>query len=150
MSTLYCTKPHNRATGIGILEVCLPTHVALRMFIIQVLASQLHFRSGQFAFPKFIKKTGAELVSNGIMGQNLGTKQKKTSQIQPHNAIVDKFGTSLSLNFGKTNKNAELAVPRAIILASKLHKNRETRCTTEWPSLETNLEHTSKIHSLIM
>ena len=57
----------------------------------------------QFAFPKFDKKTGAELVSNGIMGRDLGTKQKKTSQIQPHNAIVDKFGTSLPLNFGKVN-----------------------------------------------
>ena len=56
----------------------------------------------QFAFPKFIK-TGADLASNGIVGRNLGTKQKVTSQIRPHNTIVDEFGTSLSLNFGKAN-----------------------------------------------
>ena len=46
------------------------------------------------------RKTGVELVSNGIVGRNLGTT---TSQIRPHNTIVDKFGTSLSLNFGKAN-----------------------------------------------
>ena len=45
------------------------------------------------------KKTGAELVSNSIVGRNLGTKQKVTSQIRPHNTIVDEFGASLALNF---------------------------------------------------
>ena len=49
------------------------------------------------------KKTGAELVFNGIVGRNLRTKQKVTSQIRPHNSIVDEFGTSLPLNFGKAN-----------------------------------------------
>ena len=48
-------------------------------------------------------KTGAELVSNGIVGRNLGTKQKVPSQVPPHNAIVDEFGTSLYMNFGKAN-----------------------------------------------
>ena len=49
------------------------------------------------------RKTGAELVSNGIVGRNLGTKQKVTSKIRPHNTIVDEFGTSLYLNFEKAN-----------------------------------------------
>ena len=38
------------------------------------------------------KKAGAELVSNGIVGWNLGTKQKVASEIPPHNAIVEEFG----------------------------------------------------------
>ena len=38
---------------------------------------------------------------HGKTGAELGTKQ--TSQIPPHNTIVDEFGTSLPLNFGKTN-----------------------------------------------
>ena len=38
------------------------------------------------------KKAGAELVSNGIVGRNLGTKQKVASQIPLHNAIVEEFG----------------------------------------------------------
>ena len=38
------------------------------------------------------KKAGAELVSNGIVGRNLGTKQKLASQIPSHNAIVEEFG----------------------------------------------------------
>ena len=49
------------------------------------------------------KKTGAEFVSNGIVGRDLGTKQKVTSQIQPYNTIADEFGISLPLNFGKAN-----------------------------------------------
>ena len=49
------------------------------------------------------RKTGTELVSNGIVGRSLETKQKVTSQIQLHNTIVDEFGISLSLNFGKAN-----------------------------------------------
>ena len=49
------------------------------------------------------KKTGAELASNGIVGRTLETKQKMTSQIRPHNTIVNEFGTSLILNFGKAN-----------------------------------------------
>ena len=51
------------------------------------------------------KKTGAELVSNGIVGRNLGTKQKLTSQIRPYNIIEDEFGTILPLNFGKVNSS---------------------------------------------
>ena len=34
---------NRRATGVGTFQVCVPTHVALRMFIMQVLASQLHY-----------------------------------------------------------------------------------------------------------
>ena len=45
------TQPHTtcrietnrRATRVGIFEFCVPTHVALRMFIMEVLASQLPF-----------------------------------------------------------------------------------------------------------
>ena len=46
------------------------------------------------------KKTGAEIVSNGIMGRNLGTKQNCRPQIQSHNTIGYEFGTSLFMNFG--------------------------------------------------
>ena len=49
------------------------------------------------------RKTRAEIFSNGIVGRDLGTKQKVTSQIRSHNTIVDEFGTSLPLNFGKAN-----------------------------------------------
>ena len=55
------------------------------------------------------KKTGAELVSNGIVGRNLRTKQEVPSQVPPHNAIVDEFGTSLLLNLGKANRLRENA-----------------------------------------
>ena len=48
----------------------------------------------QFTFPKFIERVVLNLSSNGIVGQNLGTKQKVMSQVLPHNAIVDEFGTS--------------------------------------------------------
>ena len=34
---------------VGTFEVCVPTHVALRMFIMQVLASQLHFLANKNA-----------------------------------------------------------------------------------------------------
>ena len=51
------------------------------------------------------KKTGADFVSNSIVGRNLGTQQKVPSQVPPHNAIVDKFGTILLLNFGKANSD---------------------------------------------
>ena len=44
-----------------------------------------------------------KLVSNGIVEWNLGTKQKVASKITPINTIVDEFGTSLILNFGKAN-----------------------------------------------
>ena len=50
---------------------------------------------------KVHKKTGADLISKGIVGWHLGIKQKVTSQIRPHNTIADEFGTSLALNFGK-------------------------------------------------
>ena len=49
------------------------------------------------------RKTDAELLFNGIVGQILGTKQKVMSQIRPQNIFVGEFGTSLSLNFGKAN-----------------------------------------------
>ena len=58
---------------------------------------------GDIRLSEVHRKTGVKLVSNGIVGRNLGTKQKVTSQIRPHNTIVDRFGTSLSLNFGKAN-----------------------------------------------
>jgi hypothetical protein len=43
-----------RATEVGTFEVCVLTHNALRMFIMQVLASQLHFlanRNAELAVP---------------------------------------------------------------------------------------------------
>ena len=65
------------------------TKPAGRRFFTQIRLSEVH------------RKTGAELVCNGIVGRNLGKKQKALSQIQPHNAIVDEFRTSLLLNLGK-------------------------------------------------
>ena len=41
------------------------------------------------------KKTGAKLVYNGIAGWNLGRHLLFCSQISPHNATRDEFGTSL-------------------------------------------------------
>ena len=49
------------------------------------------------------RKIGAELLSNGIVRRSLEIKQKVSSQVPPHNAIVDEFGTSLLLNLGKAN-----------------------------------------------
>ena len=49
------------------------------------------------------RKTGAELVYNGIVGPNLGRHLLFCSQIPPHNAVREEFGTSLSMNFGKAN-----------------------------------------------
>ena len=51
-----CTeqKINRRVIRVGTFEVCVPTHVALRMFIMQVLASQLHFqanRNAELAIP---------------------------------------------------------------------------------------------------
>ena len=43
-----------RVTRVGTFEVCVPTHVALRMFIMQVLVSQLHFlanKNAELAIP---------------------------------------------------------------------------------------------------
>ena len=40
---------NSRANRVGTNEVCVPTHVALRMFIMQVLASQLHFQANRNA-----------------------------------------------------------------------------------------------------
>ena len=57
------------------------------------------------------RKTGVELVSNGILGRNLGTKQKVMSQIRSHNTSVDEFSTSLYLNFGKANVEFHLCRP---------------------------------------
>ena len=45
---------NSRVTRDGTFEVCVPTHVALRMFIMQVLASQLHFlanKNAELAIP---------------------------------------------------------------------------------------------------
>ena len=45
---------NSRVTRVGTFKVCVPTHVALRMFIMQVLASQLHFlanKNAQLAIP---------------------------------------------------------------------------------------------------
>ena len=39
------------------------------------------------------------------MGLNLGTKQRVSFQVPPHNDIVDEAGTSLLLNLGKANSN---------------------------------------------
>ena len=48
---------NRRVTRVGTFEVCVPTHVALRIFIMQVLASQLLFlanrNAGQAILPLF-------------------------------------------------------------------------------------------------
>ena len=49
------------------------------------------------------RKTGAELVYNGYCVPNLGRHLLFCSQIPPHNALRDEFGTSLSMNFEKAN-----------------------------------------------
>ena len=40
---------NGRATQVGTFEVCVHTYVALRMFIMRVLASQLHFLTNRNA-----------------------------------------------------------------------------------------------------
>ena len=40
---------NSRAIRVGAFEVCVPTHVALRKFIMRVLASQLHFLTNRKA-----------------------------------------------------------------------------------------------------
>ena len=42
-------KINRKVTRVGTFEVSVPTHVALRMFIMQVLASQLHFLANRNA-----------------------------------------------------------------------------------------------------
>ena len=45
---------NRRVTRVGTFQVSVPTHVALRMFIMHVLASQLHFlanRNARLAIP---------------------------------------------------------------------------------------------------
>ena len=45
---------NSRVTRVGTFEVCVPMHVTLRMFIMQVLASQLHFlanKNAELAIP---------------------------------------------------------------------------------------------------
>ena len=42
-------KINRKVTRVGTFEVSVPAHVALRMFIMQVLASQLHFRANRNA-----------------------------------------------------------------------------------------------------
>ena len=61
------------------------------------------FKHASISISEVHKKTGAEIVSNGIMGQNLGTKQKCRPQIQSHNTIGYELGTSLFMNFGNAN-----------------------------------------------
>ena len=49
-------KINRRVTRVRTVEVCVPTHVALRMYIMQVLASQLHFlanRNSEMAETQF-------------------------------------------------------------------------------------------------
>ena len=44
-------------TPVGTFEVCVPTHAALRIFIMQALASQLHFltnRNAELAVPPLL------------------------------------------------------------------------------------------------
>ena len=48
-------------------------------------------------------KTGAELIYTGIVGPNLARHLLFCSQIPPHHAVRDEFGTSLSMNFGKAH-----------------------------------------------
>ena len=40
---------NSRATRVGTFEVCVPTHVALRLFIMRVLASQWYFLTNRNA-----------------------------------------------------------------------------------------------------
>ena len=40
---------NRKVTQVGIFEVCVSTHVSLCMFIMQVLASQLHFPANRNA-----------------------------------------------------------------------------------------------------
>ena len=50
-------KKPRKVTRVGTFEVSVPTHVALRMFIMQVLASQLHFlanRNAGLAIPPLL------------------------------------------------------------------------------------------------
>ena len=61
-----CGYPHVSTLGV-------PT------FVIGIRLSEVH------------RKPGAELVSDGIVGRNLGTKQKVPSHVPPYNAIVDEF-----------------------------------------------------------
>ena len=45
---------NSRVARVGTFEVCVPIHVALRMFIMQVLPSQLHFlanKNAELAIP---------------------------------------------------------------------------------------------------
>ena len=55
ISELYHSIGNNsRVTRVGTFEVCVRTHVALRMFIMQVLASQLDFlanKNAELAIP---------------------------------------------------------------------------------------------------
>ena len=54
-------KINRKATRVGTFEVCVATYVPLRMFIMQVLASQLHFltnRNAELAVPPLHKNRG--------------------------------------------------------------------------------------------
>ena len=47
------------------------------------------------------------------MGPNLGRHLLFCSQIPPHNAVREEFGTSLSMNFGKANSMLDYVYTRA-------------------------------------
>ena len=58
---------NRRVTWVGTFEVCVPTHFALRMFIMQVLASQLHFqanRNAELAIPPLFWAVNWQLHKN--------------------------------------------------------------------------------------
>ena len=48
---VYRILINRRVTRVGTFEVCVPTHVALGMFIMQVRVSQLHFQANRNAEP---------------------------------------------------------------------------------------------------
>ena len=55
------------------------------------------------------KKTGAQLVSNGIVGRNFGNKTNgDVPNSAPQYYCVGEFATSLPLNFGKANSATKI------------------------------------------
>ena len=66
------------------------------VFVFNVRTCSIHLSEVQ-------TKTGAEHVYNGNVGSNLGRHLLFCSQIPPHNAVRDEFGTNLFMYFGKAN-----------------------------------------------
>ena len=83
-----------------ILSVCLRKNFQCRCFIRRENKSKSFVT---IRLSEVQRKTSAELFYNGIVGPNLGRHLLFCSQIPPHNAVRDEFGTSLSMNFGKAN-----------------------------------------------